>query len=367
MFIKSIYMDSNRAIRDMLFVLYTAIVFVFFVFFANPYLEGISGMRWAADSGFYLDISKHGLEYANVEAINLINSIGPVAIAKIAGNNNLFIAFFNYVLFLASFVLLSSVKSVNQAKIFALMIINPMMLVSITTLNKEIIGFFVMSLLLYCLRVWEDNNKIYVLLLIASLLVRWQMLVVFFTFVTFRKFFTDKKWVTSRPLSILILLVIISIACPILRDVGFTESAEAWSVTDGNSFGTIYLLNELQNNYLFFLSFVPKALMNLVIIDPTIPSKIAEGASAQGYFDMYNYWIVPLHTIMTIITIVLSSSKSKFSLRKDGYYIASIYCVIFAISPFIQPRYFFPLYAILCLESSSNLIVPKPCLPVDRQ
>jgi hypothetical protein len=341
----------NRAIRDALIVFYTVVVFSFFGLFAEPYLDGSSGLRWAADSEFYLNVAKYGADYVDIEGTGLINTIGPVIISRLVGNSNLLITVFNYGLFLCSFMLMASIKNVDQAKMLVLMLANPMMLVSITTLSKEIIGFFVMSLVVNFLYKKTDQ-KMFLVFAILSMLVRWQMLFVIILFDLFKKIFVNKHWMMSRVSSVVILVAVISLSYPSLRNLGLAEGAEAWAKTDNTNFGTIAILNELQNNYLFFLSFIPKTLMNLVIIDPAVSSRITEGANSHGYIDVYNSWIVPLNTIMMIVAMFLSLKNSKFSLERDTYYLFIIYCIIFSLSPFIQPRYFFPLYAILCLESS---------------
>jgi hypothetical protein len=339
--------------------LYTAIIFIFFVEYMDPFLENKSFLRWGADSLIYLNIAKFGADSSMEESSSFINTIGPVLIAKLLNNNNLAITVFNYLLFLLSVFLLSSIENVNKIRLRLLIIANPMMLVSIASISKEIIGFTIISIFLYLLYQETDKDKVLqkrwaAIIFIGSFLVRWQMAFIIGIFFLCKNVFTGSRFTKCRSFSILLLILFLSITYPIFRSAGLTGEAEAWSVTErGPSLGTIYILNDLQNNYMYFLSFIPKILMNLVLIDSTIPDRIAEGATEYGYIDVYNLYIVPFHTIMTVITLfIIVLKQRKLMLDKNSHYLYIIYSLIIALSPFIQPRYFFPAYAILCLEAS---------------
>jgi hypothetical protein len=346
-------MNSTHAARDAILVIYTIVVFVFFAVFANPYLEGLSDLRWAADSQFYMKVAQYGSGYVDMEDSQLLNSIGPVLISRLMGNSNLLITLFNYFAFVSSFFMLKSISNVNQIKLLVLMILNPMTLVSITSLNKEIIGFFIVSLFLYLLHE-KHRARVLLPLLGLSMLVRWQMAFVMAIFVLFKQIFTCKYWAKSRMMSIALFIAAISFVYPYLRSLGFSESAEAWIPSDVNSAGTLVLLNELQNNYMFFLSCIPKILANLIFFDPLMPARISESFTQYKFYDVYNYWIVPANALMTITALFLSFKSSRPSLLRDSHYFFTIYCIVFSLSPFVQPRYFFPLYALLCVEASVN-------------
>jgi hypothetical protein len=346
---------NSNFFRTLLIIFYTAFLILVFIEYINPFLEYENFLQLAADTHTYLNIAKYG-----DDGSSSTNVMGPVILSRLLGNNNFYILFFNYSLFIISLKLLFSIKNTNTVLLLILTIANPMMLITISTLSKEIIGFTTISISLYLLFSLKQEHKTvkklwFTPLIIFSFLVRWQMSFVLCTFLLFKFFFNESSLFRSRKISIFILLLFLSAAYPFMRDLGFTEGAEAWAVSDRVSSGAIYFLNELQNQYLFFLVFLPKLMMNLVIVDPSVPARIAEGVAPDGNFDTYNLLIAPIHTIMTGITLLMIWVKKRgIYLQNDSHYFFLIYCAVMSLSPFVQSRYFFPIYAILCLEASSN-------------
>ena len=102
---------------------------------------------------------------------------------------------------------------------------------------------------------------------------------------------------------------------------------------------------------MLFLSFIPKSIMNLI----ANPSKLIDVQSQSydwNYVDAYNDLVVPAQGFVQAIILFLAVKNSGISLARENQYFVAIYCIIFSLSPFIQTRYFFPIYPILCLEAS---------------
>jgi hypothetical protein len=346
-------MKKNTKLSYEIFLfIYTILAIVLFYFYVDPSLQGISRWRWGADTTIYMDIAKGTFTGEELPAFSLnSNTFGPVFISTLFGNNTFLIAVFNYALFLGACLLLFKTKNIDKTKLFILLSLSPMLLVSIVTLSKEIIAFFTISLLIS----FQDKKiNIYKLLLVVAIatLVRWQMIAVLVIFVVMRTYIPNNM--RARTISIIVLAILVSIIYPsISKTIQLDEalSVDTYTSQSESNSGLIYVLNGLQNNYMLFLSFIPKSLMNLI----ANPMKLMDTQSQSynwNYVDAYNDLVVPAQGFVTMIALILAIKNSGISLARENQYFIAIYCIIFSLSPFIQTRYFFPIYPILCLEAS---------------
>jgi hypothetical protein len=344
--------NSTKLSYEIFLFAYTIVAIALFYFYVDPSLQGISHWRWGADTALYMDIAKGTFAGEELPAFSInSNTFGPVFISSLFGNNTFLIAVFNYGLFLGACFLLFKTKNIDKAKLFILLSLSPMLLVSIVTLSKEIIAFFTISLLVYFQGKKIDIYKLLLIIAIATL-VRWQMIAVLLMFVILRTYVPNN--VKARSISIILLLIIISLIYPsISKTIQLDEALSVDSYTnqsESNS-GLIYVLNSLQNNYMLFLSFIPKSIMNLI----ANPMKLMDTQSQSydwNHVDAYNDLVVPAQGFITMIALVLAIKNSGISIARENQYFIAIYCIVFSISPFIQTRYFFPIYPILCLEAS---------------
>ena len=328
------------------------VAIVLFYFYVDPSLQGISRWRWGADTVIYMDIAKGTFAGEELPAFSLnSNTFGPVLISTLLGNNTVLIALFNYGLFLGSCFLLFKTKDIDKTKLFILLTLSPMLLVSIVTLSKEIIAFFTISLLIYFQGKKLEIYKL-LLIIIIAVLVRWQMIAVLLIFIILKTYVPNN--VRARTISILLLAVLVSIIYPSISKVIQLDEAlsvDSYTSQSESNSGLIYVLNSLQNNYMLFLSFIPKSIMNLI----ANPSKLIDVQSQSydwNYVDAYNDLVVPAQGFVQAIILFLAVKNSGISLARENQYFVAIYCIIFSLSPFIQTRYFFPIYPILCLEAS---------------
>ncbi len=288
-----------------------------------------------------------------LESISLSsNTFGPVLISRLLLNNNLLILVFNYIIFLISFHLLRNFKQLNPIKLALFLISSPMLFSSITTLNKEILSFFCVSFLISI-----SNKRLTVfnilIVMFSSLLVRWQMIVVSALFLFLNK--VVRKDLRSRFISIISFLMLLSFLYPFIRnflDLDVVLSVDQYTETSESNSGFIYMLNSLQNNYMLFFSFVPKTLMNLV----ANPGKLFQSYDTlSNPYDIYNNYVVPGQGLITTLLIILSFKKFRINSFNSSHYLILIYSIVFSLSPFIQTRYFFPLYPLLCIQASQRV------------
>ena len=334
-----------------LLVIYTVFSLVFFNIFVNPFLQGESDLRWAADSLTYLDMASYIEDYTSLFNIGS-NALGPVLIARLLGNDSFLIATFNYLLFIFSYWILINTFKVNRLKLLLLFLATPMLLVSILTLNKEILGFFAISILAYTLE--KSKNKFLILsILFVSIFVRWQLFLSIFLFLILQKF---SSGYIRRIVILASIIMIISLVYPIFYnffDLEFILNLDVNISEQTTKSGFIIQLNDLQNRYMFFLAVIPKIMYNLFADANKIYFSITE-LNSLDYTDIYNNFIIPLHCVVMVFIFLNLANQKKLDVLSNNIYFFLFYSIIFSLSPYVQPRYFFPIYPLLCLEISKR-------------
>lgn len=334
-----------------LLVIYTIFALIFFNMFVNPYLQGENELKWAADSLTYLNMASYIDEYTSLVQIGA-NALGPVMIARLFGNNNFLIAIFNYLLFIFSYWILINTFKVDRLNLLLLFLATPMLFVSILTLNKEILGFFVVSM--FTCAIQKNKNRFLIfLILFFSIFVRWQLFFTMFLFLIFQKF---SSGYIRRIVILASIIMIISLVYPIFHnffDVQSILNLDMNISEQTTKSGFIILLNDLQNRYMFFLAVIPKIMYNLFADANKIYFSITE-LNTLDYTDIYNNFIIPLHCVVMVFIVLNLANQKKLDVLSNNIYLFLFYSIIFSLSPYVQPRYFFPIYPLLCLEISKR-------------
>jgi hypothetical protein len=328
-----------------------------------------SNVRWWADTLVYLELAKNqdlGDVFFKFDG----NLLGPILIASMLDSNVSSIAIFNCFLFLFSYFKISSNFRVHNNYLIAAFILSPMLMVSILTLSKEMIGFFMLIMFLCHLNSRSKTAvKIFGFLVIVSLsfLVRWQqsLTLIMFALSEIAFNYLQSRNFAVRNLSkfrfkfLMLVLVILSILYPYLNSNTDIFSSLSDQVTeDSTRGGSIVILNNIQNYYFgYLIVFLPKLLLNyfgdcLKIVDFLVkPNSI-------DYNDAYTNFIIPFQQLLMFFvvssTLTIKVIRKELNFSSFTIYFAALYSAIYALSPFIQSRYFFPLYPVFCLDLFTN-------------
>ncbi len=329
---------------------------IFFVY-VDPSLTGATNLRIGPDSTFYLwyaGLVRDNPYGANSDpTIALVslgsNYFGPVLLAQVLRNNFLILCF-NYSLFGLSIWYLAKSTPLRVALLTFVLIFNPLILVSILTLNKEILA--VLSTAMLCRYVSSESRSKLLLagMLVISLLSRWQHLVavcLFLLLIARRSPFRSR-----RKLAIALIVIAITLIYPTVADF-VSITAFGSEELKGN---TIAALTAMQAHYLFFLSALPKVALAFVG-GLTVPFLQEQEAS-----DVYNRVIVPLGSVFNLVMLVWFFFSRRLRLADDMILFAVVYAVLFAISPIAQVRYLIPIYVVICREVcalDASLSAPK--------
>jgi hypothetical protein len=346
---------------------------LFDIFLLQPMTNG--SLQIGADSKTYIEYSKNYSSVRSVfEDINSLfnlssNFFGPVLILKLVNNNLFLVAVINSFMLVGSYFFILKTYSINKTIFLTLFLTNPMLFVSLTTVNKEIIGILSVSITLYFFKV--KTPKYLIITFITSFLTRWHQLVVTILFLLFRSKLNPVHKNDYATITIFV-IVITFIAGSQYSAIGEVLASDVLSGSDGYDKSTLALLNEFQKNYMFILILIPKTFINFFgnFNYSNLFNTIYLFFTGNSVFlaDIYNEFFVPTHQISMFLvsTVILIRNRfitrtfknviNKIFLRKyvmdDGTFFTTIYSIFFSLSIFIQSRYFFPIFILLCAQAS---------------
>jgi hypothetical protein len=322
---------------------------VLFFLFVRPSLNGGNSYRIGADSSFYLWYA--GLIRDNPYGSNsdptrsLIelgsNLLGPFLIASLL-RSNIAILCFNYVVFFYTIYMVSRTRSINCAVLSSLLLVNPIIFVSLVTLNKEILAVAA-SVLLYCYLDGERKSRLLLLIVLTvSLLARWEHLLLVLVFLLM-----TAKWNPlnrHRGIALGAIVVLITICYPLIATyIGLNFGADPLTAN------TIVRLTDLQSHFLYPIVVIPKLLMNLYGGIVGLVSK------ARDSNDIYNALVVPWGCLVNAIATVWFLLSRRCRLSDDMFFFAALYGAILSASPFVQTRYFIPIYVVLSVDIATRV------------
>jgi hypothetical protein len=72
--------------------------------------------------------------------------------------------------------------------------------------------------------------------------------------------------------------------------------------------------------------------------------------SALGWGDIHSRIIIPLFSIALITLLVIAYRKGRLNPQRPLALLMIIYLIMTAVTPFVQPRYNYFVYILLCLD-----------------
>ncbi len=324
------------------------ILFAFFVLYSIevPFEVGYTDYRLGADSRTYYQYADL-LMSGTAVGVQLIafggSMLGPPILAILLKSPSA-IMVFNLCLFLLSVYFCGERRVVSHMKLAVILALGATTFASVVTLNKEI---FALSATLLLCRYVEDGKRsrtLLVLILALGLLARWQQTAITLLYLFLRR---EGTWMRRHPrTTLMVLIMAITVAYPIaLRRV---PGDLTWATDQAQYGGTIILLNKLQASFGFFIALVPKALMEA--FDRVLTPGYWFHDFLQDPTDLANTFVQNLQSIANFILFASAALSGHLKLHRSAAFFCALYVTIVAASPFIQPRYDYPIYVIMAYD-----------------
>ena len=316
-------------------LLYLTFAIIVFFTFALPSLNKEISFQLFWDALTY-----YKLYDDNVEELFGIsfNYLGPFVILYLTQENFYFIFILNCSLFVFSYKLIVSSLNINRGLFLFFVMISSQTLFALFSVNKEILSFFTLALLVRNLV--KFNIFTFCLLLLFALMTRWQLLL--FVVVLYVLLYIDLYY-RRRLFMLLCLLIGISVIFPLsdaflhpisygLIDLG-RFSLYQWFVDKGSQIPLAYVVIFLPK--LFHILFAPLVLYYDLILHPV---------------NFFNNVVQPMFSAAILILVVTALWMKKLFRLSILHYALFIYCILFTITPVGGgPRYYYFAYLLLAV------------------
>lgn len=302
-----------------------------FMYFIGQYaLIGRSPFQFFADSNTYHDIYS-GFIRTPADFVGVsYNFLGPLLILTLLGGNIYLVLAFNILIFVFSTIYICRMLDLNPVRAAAVQFLSPLTTSSLLSVNKEIMIFPVLALLIAAYRsrsIWLVFAAIGV-----SLLARWQ-LTVFCATLTGLLFVRRMNPYLLLGLLTMAVSVAYSLAQGVLAPVLRSVEASTSVYTEGS--GLFERLNDLQNDGWYFLVAPIKAAHLLFSLGLKVNNILHP-------IMIYNDQVIGLFCLVNIVFALIIVMMRRFSLGNDLILISFVYLIVFALTPVYAPRYFYP-------------------------
>jgi len=296
-------------------------------------------LQFFADSSTYHEVARGdviGIDGFN-DFIGIAgNFLGPLLILNVCGQNYYAVLLFNLLLFIASIAIISRAVDAPPFKLALLLLMNPMTLSSLLSVNKEILSMVVVAILLSALR--RRSVALWLAAGAIALLVRWQL-----TLVILALFVIDSgvnPFARRRGWTLVVVVVGLSVTYSALIEVfSGIRAAFELSVEDYDGSGFYEGLVGWQDRGLYWLVFPAKAIHLLFGLGLRFDRLIAP---VNHYNDVWQL----LHSTMTLVAFLLLWRRGRARLANDLVFVSVIYVAVFALSPIYAPRYFYAVFVL---------------------
>jgi hypothetical protein len=311
-------------------------------FHFQPLIQADSGTYWEASGVRTTNFADRIAAGADASS----NLFGPVLEAELL-RTDFNVAVFNCLLFVFCLSILRSTPQFDRGTFLLLMMMNPFLIVSMITLNKEI---FALSGILVFVRYTGAKRFRAVWLAIAlvlSLFARWQQVLVLLLYVLYQSKISPVRGRPRWGVAITVLGFTVGYGL-IYRLVPFFFAALLAQAEGGH---TILILDNIQANFGFPLVAIPKIMMNCLGRFVT-PAYFLRDYFFGDFSDWLGQIILPVHTLLLSVLLAGMMFSRKLRLQHAPVYLLVLYLLMTAVNPMVQPRYEYAAYVLLCLEAS---------------
>jgi len=327
------------------------LLFCMFCFFQweQPRLNHETYIRFGADSPTYWEAINYRQEHAD-HGSTLVsftgNLLGPVLIG-LTFKTGFNVALFNIFLFFIAVEIGCSIPGVDRYWLLFLLAISAETAPALVTLNKEILVLLSTILLAKYIYSRKRSKLLLGLILFISIFARWEQIALILLFL-----FLQRKGsiFARRPrFAIAVVIAVLSVLYTLIARIpgsgirAFTQYAEGAN--------TIAKLNHIQASFGFPLVVVPKIIMDLFgeLLRPLTLAR-EYSYSTLNIGDIHSGVIIPLFSIGLIILLVIAYRRGLLNVRRPIAFLIVIYMITTAVTPFVQPRYNYFVYVLLCVE-----------------
>lgn len=336
----------RSAILCVLLAAYVLLVLgIFFEAVVPSFANGTTSDEFSVDSTVYVyfaDTIREGrIDPWVLESLaHFPNTLWVPVFVSFALNSPLLVMVLNFAVVITSIIVLKRSCAMSLTAFLPLLLINPTTATSILCVNKEVFDLLAISLFLYGRA--ARNRWLVVAALVLALLNRWETCLIMGTMMLIQS--RVNPWRRWRGAMLIALILVLNCAMPLWA--GKVLAGRFEEAAGGN---TIAVLDRLQMNYLYVVAVFPKIAENFFgqILNPQV-WKVGSSWLIINFFN----------NLASALIMLIAAAKRVLTVRNDLIYFAAIGAVIMAQSLAVQPRYFYFIYVLLCVQISLPRTAP---------
>jgi hypothetical protein len=217
--------------------------------------------------------------------------------------------------------------------------------ISLLSVNKEIVDLLVVALFIYGRR--RGSYLALLLSVVVAFFNRYEVCLVLLLYLFAESPLNPLRRARGR--AILVFLAVLSLSLPVVASHQLATHLEEASRSN-----TITFLDGFEMHFMYALVVVPKVAENLFaeLID------VSKWIHSYNFSDLANSYILLSNNFANLFVVAFLFRRRAFTFKSDLMYLATIGAIVMGISLVVQPRYFYFVYVVLCLQAS----VPKTFL-----
>ena len=293
----------------------------------------------SADSKFYIVLSKNIEDFYHLVLLlpRNKNLFGPVLYYDFFLNGNNFL-FFTVTITVFLYAVFELFKNITHGKgkylIPLIIMLNPTFIASFSGPNKEITG--VISVLFVLNYILNNKHKYLYIALLFALFTRFELILVILLFIFIKQLKARHK--AYAMISIMLLMSAV-VAFYTLANNNYDIHSNSDS-----SYGLVRTIFELNKYGFYFITFIPKLLINMFGELFKLNPFLLDGELLLIYFSQLLFFIMALFI----------GIKIKRVIKSPVFLFFVIYSVIYSVPAFIQHRYFLPIYPLVVFLAIYN-------------
>jgi hypothetical protein len=306
----------------------------------------------AADSGAYWEISgvRSGAistsSSSSEEQVTGSSSFGPVLQAKLL-RTDIGVLISNLMLLAFLLWMVGSMPEFDRATFAALLLLNPVLISAVITLNKEIFAITGVIAFVKYMKAQRFRLLWLVVAVLISLCGRWQQAAIVMLLAAYESRISPIRG--KRLTGIMIAVLLYTLVYTAVYQTAPVLIAGLLAQAQGGH--TIWLLDNIQGYFGFPIVVLPKIAMNVMGYFIT-PGYFLKDFWQQNFDNWHDQVFLTVHEFLITVLFTILIFTKKLRLRDDPVYVLWLYLITIAVSPMIQPRYEYPAYVLLCLQAS---------------
>lgn len=304
-----------------------------------------------ADSDTYWQLAGFGNRQENSNAEHTLadygnNTLGPVGQALIF-RNDFGVMLSNFGMLALILWTVGTMPEFDRGMFTLLLLLNPVLISALITLNKEIFAITGMVLFVKYMRAARFRFLIFWAAIFFSFAARWQQAAVMLMIACFESRISPVRQKPWGGLTLAMLFWTVAYMGIFLLGRNLIAGLLAQAAAGH----TILILDNIQGYGGFALVMIPKILLNVLGRFST-PAYFLKDYWDENFLNWHDQIFLQVHELLISVLLFFLFFTRRLKPKDPAVYLLYMYLMLTAVNPMVNPRYEYPAYVLLALQAS---------------